>query len=159
MPRTCVACLSPRRVEIDRAIIEGQPFRRIASLCDVSEAAIRRHKPHVPVRLATAKAAAETVAADDLLAQVKALRSKSVSILLAAEQAGELRTALSGVRTALACLELLAELEQRIDRRPVVVLATSPEWLATRSTLIEALRPYPDARIAVAGALVALEGA
>ena len=46
-------------------------------------------------------------AADDLLGQVRALRSKAMSILLAAERQGDLRTALAGIREARACLELL----------------------------------------------------
>lgn len=35
----------------------------------------------------------------------------------------------------------------------VNVLITSPEWLATRSAILRALEPYPDARLAVAAAL------
>jgi hypothetical protein len=90
---------------------------------------------------------------------VKALRSKSLSILLAAEKSGDLRTALTGVRTALACLELLAEMSAQIDRRPSLNLLVAPEWLAVRSTLIDALRPYPEARAAVSARLLALEAA
>ena len=70
--------------------------------------------------------AAETARADDLLDQVKALRNKSLSLMLAAEKSGDLRTALAGIREARACLELLAELSQAIDRRPDAQPADSP---------------------------------
>lgn len=86
------------------------------------------------------------------------LRNKSLSLLMKAEQSGDLRTALAGVREARACLELLAEMSQAIDRRPTLNLLVAPEWLHTRSTLLDALRPYPEARAAVAASLVALGG-
>jgi hypothetical protein len=120
-------------------------------------AVLRHHDEHLPDTLAKARAAEETARADDLLAQLRALRSKAMALLLAAEKAGDIRTALAGVREARATLELLLEIEQRIDRRPVVNLLLMPEWLQTRSALLEALRPYPDARSAVAAALVRLE--
>jgi hypothetical protein len=104
-------------------------------------AVLRHHDDHLPEALAKAKAAEETARADDLLEQVKALRTKSLQLMLAVEKAGDLRTALAGVREARACLGLLLEAEQRIDRRPVVNVLVSQEWLLARSTIVEALRP------------------
>jgi hypothetical protein len=121
-------------------------------------AVVRHHDDHLAETLARAKAAEDAARADDLLEQVRLLRGKSLQLMLAAERSGDLRTALSGVRTALACLDLLAEMSQKIDRRPVVVLATSPEWLLVRSTLMSALAPYPAARTAVSASLLRLEG-
>ena len=54
-------------------------------------------------------------------------------------------------------LELLAKLMGELDARPVVNLVVSPEWLQVRATLLMVLSPYPEARIAVAGALAALD--
>jgi hypothetical protein len=120
-------------------------------------AAVRHYDDHLPARLAKAKEAEDVAQADDLLAQVRALRSKSMALLLKAERAGDIRTALAGVREARATLELLLEIERRIDRRPTLNLLIAPEWLAARSALIDALTPYPDARQAVAAALMRLE--
>ena len=47
MPRTCLACASPERREIDKALATGESFRRIASRVSISEASLRRHKSHV----------------------------------------------------------------------------------------------------------------
>jgi hypothetical protein len=156
--RRCSICTHPDRPSIDMAMANHKAFRAISRQFNVSkDAALRHHDEHLPEMLAKAYEAEETARADDLLEQVKALRSKSLSILLAAEKAGDLRTALAGVRTALACLELLGELSQAIDRRPVVNLLLAPEWLAVRSTLIRALERYPEARRAVVASLVQLE--
>ena len=70
---------------------------------------------------------------------------------------GDYRTALSGVGQARACLELLLEVEGRVDRRPTVNLLVAPEWLAVRAALLAALAPYPEALAAVAERLLVLE--
>jgi hypothetical protein len=44
MPRACAICTHPDRDAIERAIHTGISNRRVASQCDVSEAAVRRHK-------------------------------------------------------------------------------------------------------------------
>jgi hypothetical protein len=107
----------------------------------------------MPVTLAKAQEAKETALADDLLAQVKALRNKSISILQKAEAAGDLRTALLGIREARACMELLAEMEGELNRNPVINLSLSAEWLEVRAVLLHALSDYPEARAAAALAL------
>ena len=156
--RPCTVCTHPDRPAIDMALANHKPFRDIACRFNVGRMAVlRHHDEHLPETLTKAKAAEETARADDLLEQVKALRNKSLSLMLAAEKAGDLRTALAGIREARACLELLAEMSQAIDRRPTLNLLVAPEWLTTCSALIEALRPYPEARSAVAARLVVLE--
>jgi hypothetical protein len=97
--------------------------------------------------------------ADSLLQDVRALRSKAYSLLLAAERAGDLRTALAGVREARECLALLAKIEGAIDERPQVHLHVSAEWLAVRAALLEALAPFPEARATVAARLRVLSAA
>src|SRR5829696_4452306 len=77
-------------------------------------AVLRHHDDHRPEALTKAAEAVEVARADDLLEQVRALRTKSLQLKLAAEQAGEFRTALVGVREARACLELLADLERAL---------------------------------------------
>jgi hypothetical protein len=156
--RRCTVCTHPDRPAIDQAIVNHKPFRAISRQFGVSkDAVLRHHDDHLPEALARAKGAEETARADDLLEQVRALRTKSLQLMLAAETAGDLRTALAGIREARACLELLAEMSQAIDRRPTLNLLIAPEWLATRSVLLDALRPYPEARAAVAARLVDLD--
>jgi hypothetical protein len=158
MARTCTVCRHPDRPAIDMMLVNHRPFRDIAGRFNISKsAAVRHHDEHLPEALAKAQAAKETTQADDLLAQLRALRSKAMALLLAAEKSGDLRTALLGVREARGCLDLLLEVEQRISRQPTLNLLVAPEWLTVRTTLIRTLAPYPEAKTAVASALMRLE--
>jgi len=158
--RPCSVCQHPDRPAIDMMLVNHKPFRAISRQFGLSKAAVlRHHDEHLGETLAKATAAAETARADDLLEQVRALRTKSLQLMLAAEKSGDLRTALAGIREARACLELLAEMSQQLDRRPVVNLTISAEWLQVRATLLDALRPHPEARQAVASRLAALGAA
>ena len=140
---------------MDRALVAGAAFPALAAKYRVSEDALGRHKAnHLPAALAKAQEAGEAAHADDLLRQVKAIQSKTLSLLLKAEAAGELRTALAAIREARGNLELLAKLSGELDERPVSVLV-SPEWLELRMVIVGALEPYAEARGAV---LRALEG-
>jgi hypothetical protein len=154
MPRSCTVCEHPDREAIDRALVGGASNRSAASLYDVSEAAVRRHKGnHLPAKLVMAQAAEEVAQADDLIEQVRDLQRRALDILDKAEEAGELRTALGAIREARGNLELLAKLLGDLDERPVVNLTVSPEWLELRAVIVGALEPHPDARGAVLRAL------
>jgi hypothetical protein len=147
-------CEHPGRESVDKALVGGASNRSVASLYDVSEAAVRRHKAnHLPAKLAMAQAAEEVAEADNLLDQVKGLQARAYALLDKAEAAGELRTALSAIREARGNLELLAKLLGELDERPVVNLHVSPEWLELRAVLVTALAPHPEALVAVVGAL------
>lgn len=158
MPRTCTICSHDERGAIDRALVQGLAFRHIAAQWDVSTGALQRHKDeHVPVLLTRAKDAEEAADADDLLFQLRGLQATTLSLLTKAERAGKLGTAVMAIREARGNLELLAKLTQQLDERPVINLLVASEWLSLRAALLAALRPYPDARTAVAEELVRLE--
>ncbi len=156
MPRPCTICTHPQREEIDKALVEGkQAFTSLATLYDVSEIALRRHKKnHLPEQLVKAEGAKEAAQAEDLLEQLKGLRNKAYSILLQAEKSGELRTALSAIKEARSCLELLAKLIGELDERPQVNVLLMPEWIQVRTQVLYALQPFPEARQAVSEALL-----
>ena len=157
MPRRCSVCAHPDRADIDSALVSGEPYRSIAKRFGASESAVYRHQQdHLPTRLAKAKEAEEVSKADDLLRQLKALQGKTLSLLLKAESAGDLRTALAGIREARGNLELLAKLYGELDERPQVNLYLAPEWLEVRALIVGALEPHEEARESV---LRALEGA
>jgi hypothetical protein len=159
VPRSCTVCAHPKREEIDRALVGGASNRSAASLYDVSEASVRRHKgKHLPGKLVMAQAAEEVAEADTLLEQVKGLQGRAYAVLDRAEQVGELRTALSAIREARGNLELLAKLLGKLDERPVVNLNVSPEWLELRAVIVTALQPHPEAMSAVVGALEGADG-
>lgn len=158
MSRACTVCTHAERDAIDRALLAGGSNRAIAGQYGLGRDAVARHRAeHVAERLAKAEGAAEVASATDLLGELRLLRAKAISLLLKAEKAGDYRTALAGIGQARATIELLAELEGELDRRPVVNLLLAPEWIQVRGVLLDALAPYPEAKAAVAGRLRTLE--
>ncbi len=158
MPRTCTICTHPEREAINRALVANEPFRHIADRFGLSHQALMRHKAeHLPAIMVKSKAAEATAHADDLFQQVKSLRNKAIRILLSAEEAGDLRTALLGIREARACVELLADMEGELNRNPQINILIAPEWIAVRSLLMRALSDYPEARASVAAVLLEVE--
>lgn len=157
MPRKCTICEHPRVDEINTALLDGVPLRDIAGQFSVSKTALHRHKGHIPAGLVKAQEAQEVARADSLLDQVTDLRDKALSILAKAEQAGDLKTALQGVREAKGCLELLAKLQGELAQEGTVNITISPQWLSLRTVILQALEPYPEARLKLAAALREVE--
>jgi len=160
MPRRCTVCDHAARVAIDGALVSTDSYRHIAARHGVSTTALQRHKAdHLPAALSKAKAATQVANADDLLTQLGALRSKALGLLMKAEQAGDYRTALAGVREARSCIEVMARMMgELVDGGTVVNILITPEWTRVQAAMLTALSPYPAARVAVADALVAIEG-
>jgi hypothetical protein len=158
MPRRCTVCTHPDQEAIDEALMGGTALSALSAKYRVSEDALGRHKgKHVPAKLVAAQAAEEVAQADDLLDQVRDLQRRVLAILDKAEEAGELRTALGAIREARGNLELLAKLLGELDERPVTHVLVSAEWVMVRTAMMETLGRYPEARVAVAERLSALE--
>ena len=155
MTRTCTVCSHPEREAIDRALVEGQSTGKLAGRYrTLDERAIRRHRSnHLPTALARAQEAEEVSRADDLLAQVRGLQDRALTILGKAEDSGDLRTALGAIREARSNLELLGKLAGELDERPVLNFSVSPEWLELRAVIVGVLEPHPAAHRAVLRAL------
>ena len=159
MPRRCTVCHHPERHSIDESLVTGAPYRSVAKQFRLSESAVYRHKAeHLPAHLLKAKEVEEVARADDLLDQVRHLQTHALDILERAEKAGDLRTALAAISQARGNLELLGKLAGELDERPVMNVLVSTEWATIRTALMDALSPYPEARSAVSGRLLELEG-
>jgi len=96
------------------------------------------------------------------LDQLAMLRQKAADILETAEEAGDLKTALMGIKEARACIEVLARIEGKLSDSPQINLQqvniySSPEWDAVGLLLARILEPYPDLRAEVATGLQALQ--
>ena len=157
MPRTCTICTHESAPEIDRALLDGEPYRSIAKRYGASASAVLRHREHLPNQLVKAHEAEEITQADTLLEQVKSLQTRALNILDRADEAGDLKTALSAIREARSNLELLGKLAGELQQEGTVNVTVSPEWLTLRAVVIAALTPYPDAARAVSKALTAGE--
>ena len=110
--RTCTVCAHPKRGEIDRALIGRESsYRNIAERFGVSVGALSRHKAGHLFRLVQeAEESRELELRGELLDQVETLKSRAERILNATEQAGSYPTALSAIREARSCIELLLDL-------------------------------------------------
>lgn len=74
MPRRCSICIHPDRDKIDRALLAGEAYRRIAAQFSLSEASVRRHRAdHLSPILVQAEEAAR---ADSLLDQLQAVMAR-----------------------------------------------------------------------------------
>jgi hypothetical protein len=156
MPVACSVCRHPQRLAVEKALVAGTPVPELAVSYRLSPDQLFKHKHrHLPLRLVKAEEAREVTEADQLLAEVRGLRDKAIALLERAEGAGDLKTALMGIREARGCLELLAKLGGILDERPQVTvnLLLSEEWVTVRSALLEALAPYHEASLAVAARL------
>ena len=143
---------------MDQALVARRPFRDIAGQHGVSKSAlVRHHDDHLPTALVKAQAAAEAAQADALLAQVVDLRDKALGILDLAEASDDLRVAVSAIREARGCVELLAKLAGQLKDAPTVNILVSAEWQGLQAVILQALEPHVAARLAVAEALATVE--
>jgi hypothetical protein len=158
MPRVCTICNHEDREEIDRRLVNGESYTKIAKEFSVSYPALYRHNDvHIPEALVKAEDAKAIANGDNLLDSIKSLAERATVILDRAEQSGDMKTALGGIREARGCIELLAKIEGQINNRPQVNvqlnLLQSPEWIELRGQILRAIEPYPEAKKALISSL------
>ncbi len=154
MPRVCTICTHDRRVEVDNALVARERFRTIADRFAVSKTALlRHHDDHLPTSLVRARHAREAAQADELLAQVVELRDHALRVLGEADGDRNWPATIAAIREARGCIELLAKLAGQLAAQPTINVIMTPEWLEVQAGILAALRPYPDARLAVATSL------
>jgi hypothetical protein len=158
MARTCTVCRHESRVDIDKALLDGRPFRDIARQYGLTkDSLLRHHDDHLAESLVKAKAAEEVANADTVLDHSVMLRDRALNILDMAERENDLRTALAAIREARECVRLLGELAGKLQSAGTVNVIMSAEWIQVQAVILSALEPYPDARLAVAHKLEAIE--
>lgn len=124
--RKCSVCNHPDRGEIDKALVtRSASMRDVAGQYGVSRSALSRHKTNHLPRLVQAAEVAEAAQAVTsgvaLIDELDRLLSRSLAILEAAEETGQLRVALQAIREAretikiCADLAVTAELEERVE--------------------------------------------
>ena len=112
--RTCTVCTHPARSEIDRALISQSSYRSVAKRFGVSQPATFRHRQHMPATLLKAQEAQEIAQADSLVDELRGLATKARTLTAQAEESGDIRTALMGLREIGRILELRARVAGEI---------------------------------------------
>ena len=159
MSRTCTICTHAERAAIDVALVTGESLRDIAGQYHLSKSALERHRrDHLPGALATAREAEQVADADDLLAQLAGLKVDARRIGQKAEDVAEFPAALQAIREQARIIELLLKVAGELAEGPQMSVLVMPEWVAVRAAMLAALRSFPDARHAVAAALLRIEG-
>jgi len=154
----CSVCQHPARSAVDQALVSGRTFRGIAEEYGLSKDAVRRHRDrHLTQAMRGALASAEGRAGRTALGRLEGLYGRADAILGAAEAGGQGALALGAIKELRGIVELLARITGELDERPQVTvnLLQSSEWLSLQAQILGALTPYPDARAALAGVLVA----
>jgi len=160
MPRPCTVCIHPEREAIDERLVNGADHREVSNEFRLGFASLHRHrKNHIPRFLALARHAKEVAQADGLLEQVEKLRDRAIGILDKAEKADEKRTALSAIREARGCIELLGKLLGELQDGQAVNVLVTTEWTQIRASVMGALAAHPEARVEVGRALKEVEDA
>lgn len=162
--RPCTVCHHKDRREIEAAAAKGQNARSISMDFDVDQQAVTRHlKSHALRSMEKALVAAgvrDLAAGLGLNEEIVELQARTLAILTKAEKSAQTYgVAIGAIREARANLELLGKFTGKLKPDTTVnVLVTSPDWLAMRERLADALVPYPEALAAVREAMRGEEG-
>ena len=128
MPRPCSICTHSCHRAIDEAMIAGEPFRRIASHFETSEASVRRHRVHVGAKITKAAQIRESADGANLLDRLEALQVRTLQIL--SREGGNDRITLAAIREARENLKLIGEFTGKLREGPTVnvgVFSRSPQ--------------------------------
>jgi hypothetical protein len=160
MPQTCSICTHSDRLQIEASLIAGMSLRRIAAQFGTSDASLRRHKqncikPAIQAVQAEQQAKQEEQSAWTALSEMEWMRGEARKIYTDVRGMGDHRTSLSALGELRKQTELYSELTGELDRSTHVEL--HQEWVNMREIIFQALAPFPEARIAVAKALLTLE--
>ena len=153
MPRQCTACINPNRAEVDHALLAGTPLRQIARHVALSKDAVARHRTHVDSLVIQARKASKANEADSLSLKLAELSQRARRLADAAEQNGDMRAALMGVRELGRILEIEAKIAGRIESSKVEVNLNSVKIDPVTHEQIEAFlqRLDPDRRSRIVG--------
>lgn len=107
MPRTCLACASPQRPAIDKALVAGEPLRNIAKRVSISPAGLLRHRNHAAGAICKAQAQREERLGETLLDEMRRVQRKAWELLARTESEGDHRGSIVALREVRECLESL----------------------------------------------------
>jgi hypothetical protein len=168
----CTVCLHPKLPSIELGLVYKTPLRVLANKYNLSIQALHRHRhahlsPAVAAAILSGRKSTEidlealrVSESEGLLAQLVTQRGRlHVESELAARM-GNVAGMVSCERAITSNLELLGKLLSMFTTHHEVrhtSVLISADYLALRQALIEALRPFPEAALAVGRALHLLE--
>jgi hypothetical protein len=115
MPRTCLACSSPERASIEKALVAGEPLRNISKRVSISPAGLLRHKSHVAQAIVKASERRDERLGDNLLDEMRRVQRKAWELLAKTESEGDHRASIVALREVRECIESLGEMLARAE--------------------------------------------
>jgi hypothetical protein len=158
----CAACDHAEAAAINRALVTGTSLSKVSKQYGITGPALSAHRRnHLSPALAVVRTERLAKGATTVMEEVTALVAHMKTILAQAVKAKNAGQAMAANRELRGDLELLARITGELDTRTQVVLniATSPDWIRTRTALMEALIPFPEATRAAADALAKVAAA
>jgi hypothetical protein len=169
--RQCTVCNHRERAGVDLALARRVSVRALASRYKLGRDALYRHqKNHLPPQLRASLIAGPDLDIDldklretesqSLLANLVNLRGRLFSSLDVAEEHGDANMTARVASALHANLELTAKLLGSLATGSTTIhnnILIAPEYLQMRIGLMNALVPYPDARIAAAAVVHQIE--
>ena len=117
MPRTCLACSSPERGAIDKALATGEPLRNIAKRVSISPAGLLRHKSHVAQAIVKASQNREERLGDSLLDDMRRVQRKAWELLSRTESEGDHGGSIVALREVRECLQSFGEMLAKAEEK------------------------------------------
>ena len=146
MGRPCTACRHPDRVEIDRDLASGTPFRNLSErFPDLSLGGLHRHREHLAPELAHAVALERATQAGSVLEQLADLVTTAQRLLARAEQAGRDSVALAAIREVRVTLLSLGAVAAAVEQRRARLSDDESEVEALVLALRDMLPAHPAA--------------
>lgn len=111
MGKACHVCNHPKRLEIDRQLIQGISHTKISREYEVSASSVRSHaENHISRQLVKSQEMKQAVESAGLVTEIEDLLRRSKKILNSAERDGKLAIALGAIRETRGTLELMAKI-------------------------------------------------
>jgi hypothetical protein len=123
MPQKCQICMSPNKLDMERAYMAGQPVLKIAQTYNVSASSLDNHvKNHLSRQLVQAYQQKEISESMDILGGIDDLLKKTRKILTQAEEQKKHGLALSAIREARGSYELLSKIAYAMHQAKIAEL-------------------------------------
>lgn len=158
MARRCAVCHHPEAKAIDRVLVQPRPpLHELATRYGIATSSLQRHRSNHLAQKITTAAQERSEGGESgpaLLDRLEDLCRRAGGLLDAAEGSGDIRGATSALKELRNTLESLGRLTGAVTGPSVTVNITSTQtWIAIQGSIMQALAPFPEARLAVVAAL------
>lgn len=140
--RNCSLCAHAERLQIDRELVAGLPYRDIAGRFALSKSAVERHAgEHLAAAVARGGQLRDRLSADSLVAELRVLREVTLGVLEEARAVDNHEIALKAIQRLEKQSELVGRsLGELIDRQRIetVSVVFAEEWLRLRPLIVGA---------------------